>query len=245
MYEKFKFLFRRILPQHLLFRYETTFRSILYQIYRGTKYQCNICGKHLRRFIPLGNNEKLCPACGSLARNRRLWDLLGKEFLREGMRVLDFSPSRCIYRKLKSNSLINYISSDFVGEFMADKHYDITNIPEADESFDLVICYHILEHIEDDRKAMKELYRILKKGGHCLIQTPFNEDEIYENPSITLPEERRNHFGQADHVRIYSAQGLCDRLAACGFTAEVHGFREEANNKNGFQTLEQNIITLK
>jgi SAM-dependent methyltransferase len=245
MYEKLKSALRRFVPQSLLIRYEAAFRMLFYQFYRGNKYQCNICGRNLRNFIVLNDDEKMCPSCGSLARNRRLWHLLHQEFLQEGKRILDFSPSRSLYKLLKKKAKIDYISSDFAGEFIADRQYDITHIPEPDESFDLIICYHILEHIEEDEKALKEVYRILKKGGHCLIQTPFKEGEIYENSAFRTPEERAQHFGQADHVRIYSAQGLRDRLSACGFTSELREFHEVVNNTSGFQIQEQLIVAIK
>jgi len=100
-----------------------------------------------------------------------------------------------------------------MGEFDADKHYNITNISESDNSFDLIICYHILEHIEDDHAAMKELYRVLKKGGSCIIQTPFKDGEISEDDKIKTAEDRIKYFGQEDHQRIYSVDGLKERFS--------------------------------
>lgn len=138
--------------------------------------------------------------------------------------VLDFSPSRCLARKMRVQKGICYVSSDFVGEFEAEKSHDITAIAEQDGEFDLVLCYHVLEHVDDDQQAMRELYRVLKPGGSALIQTPFRAGNIYEDPSITSPEWRLKHFGQADHVRVYSVEGLAERLKIIGFQVEARQF---------------------
>ncbi len=132
-----------------------------------------------------------------------------------------------------------------MGEFYADKHYDITKIEESDNSFDLIICYHILEHIEDDQAAMDELYRVLKKGGSCIIQTPFKDGEIYEDDTIMIAEERLKYFGQEDHIRIYSVDGLKKRLIQSGFDVKVNKFNEEENNFNGFSEAESVLIVKK
>ena len=125
-----------------------------------------------------------------------------------GVRMLDFSPSRALYRALKSMPDIEYVSSDFAGEFVADRHYDLTKLDLPDASVDLITCFHILEHIDNDRAAMAELHRVLAPGGSALIQTPFKPGVIDEDSTVTTPEGRRAAFGQEDHVRTYSADGL-------------------------------------
>jgi SAM-dependent methyltransferase len=190
----------------------------------------------------LKSGEKLCPYCGSSARNRRLWDILKSEFINNNLRILHFSPSRSLKRFLSKDPSLNYITTDFIGEFGADKHYDITNINKSDNSFDLIICYHILEHINDDQAAMNELYRVLKKGGSCIIQTPFKEGEIYEDDSLITTEDRLKYFGQEDHVRIYSVDGLKKRLIQSGFDVNIEQFNEEENNYNGFSPTEYVLI---
>ncbi len=114
-----------------------------------------------------------------------------------------------------------------------------------DQSYDLVLCYHVLEHIEADRQAMRELFRILRPGGYCLIQTPFKTGEIYEDFSIVRPEERLIHFGQADHVRIYSVQGLIDRLSQVGFAVERRDFPGEAEDRLGLKRGETILLAKK
>ncbi|TVQ86889.1 MAG: class I SAM-dependent methyltransferase [Bacteroidetes bacterium] len=238
MYRQLKLILRSLIPVRLLYYLEPVIRKSLYFFYQGNAYQCNVCGAKLRKFILLENNERLCTNCGSLPRTRRIYQILQNNWLVPGVRILDFSPSRSLFRKLKKTASIEYVASDLSGDFLADKKYDITQIEVNDASFDLVICYHVLEHIPDDRKAIQELYRILDRGGKCLIQTPFKEGDIYENPSITLPNERIRHFGQKDHVRIYSVNGLVKRLEKAGFQVEKLSFEEEYNNPNGFSEKE-------
>ncbi|HJZ40324.1 MAG TPA: methyltransferase domain-containing protein, partial [Bacteroidales bacterium] len=115
----------------------------------------------------------------------------------------------------------------------------------SDESYDLVICYHILEHVADDDRAIRELFRILKMNGICLIQTPFRDGDIYENLSIHTPEQRKVHFGQEDHLRVYSATGLKDRLESAGFRVEKREYNEAPENINGFKNKETIIIAAK
>lgn len=173
MYAQLKNLLRTFIPVKWLFRFEPALRAVLYLFYMGNDFQCNVCGKKLRQFISLQEGDQLCPSCGSLSRARRLYAMLDEDFLRAGMRVLDFSPSRSLYRALKKRPDIRYSSSDISGDFLADFQHDIRDIPEASGSYDLIICFHVLEHIGDDRKAMRELYRVQKKGGVCLVQNPF------------------------------------------------------------------------
>ena len=234
MYNKTKQIIKALVSKSFLFKYERIFRSVLYQFYRGEVFQCKICNKGLRKFIQLENDDKLCPNCGSLARNRRLWDILNSKFLNEKLNILDFSPSRCLYRILKNNPSITYSSTDLSGDFLSDHKFDITNIDSLNETYDLIICYHILEHVENDNQAIKELYRILKPKGVCIVQTPFKQGDIYEDFSIRSDEGRIKYFGQRDHVRIYSVQGLKERLTDHGFHVEIKEYSEDVNNKYGF-----------
>jgi len=130
-------------------------------------------------------------------------------------------------------------------DFISDYQYDITAIKSKEKSFDLILCYHILEHIENDSKAISELYRVLKSKGTCIIQTPFKEGETYENPSITSEAERIIHFGQNDHVRIYSALNLKERLEKGGFKVELKTYTSNSIESNGFKKEEIVLICKK
>lgn len=221
MYQALKSILRRVLPTDFLLKNETSLRSLYALFYLGRQFECNICGTQLRAFIHMKNGDKMCPRCGSLQRDRRLWNLLQTGLLRDNISILDFSPSRCLYRKLKQTKGIRHTSTDLSGHFFADERFDITALPVGDETYDLVICFHVLEHIEDDRRAMRELYRVLKPNGAAIVQTPFREGDIYENEAINTPEQRLLHFGQEDHVRVYSVAGLRERLQSCGFDAMI------------------------
>ncbi len=233
---------KNIIPRTFLFKNEEKLRKIYSLLYSGNNFSCPICLKNLKRFENTTNNDSICPSCGSLRRNRRLWILLNLEFILPNSTILDFSPSRCLYRKLKKRSDFNYISTDLSGDFIAEHQWDITNIDCPDATFDLILCYHILEHIKEDILAMKELFRVLKPEGKILVQTPFKVGTIYENETIVSEKERLIHFGQEDHVRIYSINGLKERLESCGFIVEVRHFLNEETKFD--LSNDENILVL-
>jgi SAM-dependent methyltransferase len=241
MYQSAKKFISRFLSNEQLMRHEPFLRSIYSVIYSGNKHLCAVCGKKLSKFTQLPNNDLLCPNCGSLARDRRLWTLLNGEFIKSGVRVLDFSPSRSLAREMKKRNDIEYISTDLSGNFIADFQYDITQLELPSDNIDIIVCYHILEHIPDDKKAMSELYRVLKNGGKALVQTPFKDGDIYEDYSITDPKEREIHFGQDDHVRFYSVAGLKERLIKSGFDVDVRHFAHD--DFNGFKDETVLVLT--
>ncbi|OVE54421.1 class I SAM-dependent methyltransferase [Chryseobacterium mucoviscidosis] len=243
MYNFLKSIIKSFIPQNVLVKNEENFRKILKPLYKGKNHQCNVCETQLKSFAKLNNGDLICPVCGSISRTRRLYKLLNEEFIVPDIAILDFSPFRILYRKWKKKTNIQYFATDFGNDFIADYRYDITNIDCKDETFDLIICYHILEHIVDDKKAMSELYRVLKKNGTVLIQTPFKEGEIYEDYYIVTEKERLKHFGQEDHVRIYSVEGLKERLQNSGFFVNVKIF--EKDNYYGFSQGEKILICKK
>ncbi len=229
MYKATKNLITLLFPRKVLFKYEEKLRSIYSVFHSGNDYSCPICLKKLSRFVKSKNDDSICPNCGSLKRNRRLWLLLDSEFLQPEMKILDFSPSRCLYRKLKKRTEFDYVSTDLSRDFIADNQWDITRIAAPDSTFDLLICYHVLEHVKEDVLAMNELFRILKPKGKILVQTPFKEGDTYENEAVISEEDRLIHFGQEDHVRIYSVLGLKERAEKCGFLVEVRTYTHEKN----------------
>ena len=242
MYKILKKGVKTLVPDSVLFQMEEVLRWPIGLWYSGSKHQCPVCKKKLSGFIVLENGDSLCPFCGSLSRTRRLWKLLF-EVLKIKGNVLHFSPSRSLYRRLKKMEGMDYVSTDFENEFLADQKYDITLLDIADNKFDFIICYHILEHIENDILAMKELFRVLKPGGTAIIQTPFKEGDIYENEKIKSREERKIHFHQEDHVRIYSVEGLKNRLEGAGFQVKGKDFEED--NLFGLKEGEQVLFAKK
>ncbi len=237
MYNSLKKIILAVLPKKTLFKLEPYLRNSWAIAYRGSNFKCTICKTNLRKWIFLSNQDKICPNCGSLSRDRRLWQLIEANYLTDNINILDFSPSRCLYRKWKKQNA-SYKATDLSGDFISDNQYDITSIAENENTFDLIICYHVLEHVIEDIKAMNELYRILKPTGTILVQTPFKEGDIYEDFSITSKEERLKHFKQEDHVRIYSTEGLKNRLLQSGFDVEIKQF----NKEDSFHGFTQNEI---
>ncbi len=219
VYNLVKAVVRRVISGKLLIKHECLLRRIMAIPYRGNGHRCNICGYGLRAFVEINDEERLCPKCGSSSRARRLYTILENE-VNPGDRILHFSPPGAIRRAYEIKPDIEYVTTDYKGEFTAGKCFDITDIDESENMYDKIVCYHVLEHVEEDEKAMMELFRILKHGGICFIQTPFSE-EMAEDQSIISLEERLIHFGQEDHVRIYSVEGLKKRLTEQGFGVEV------------------------
>lgn len=196
---------------------EASIRKLLKPFYTGSKYECNVCVSKLSSFVKAETGE-LCPLCGSLERTRFLSFLLSEHYRSSDLDVLHFSPHRTLGDSLR-NHFRSYQSSNYEDE-SCDLKLDIQTTGLQSESFNLIICFHVLEHIPDDIAAMKELYRLLKSQGSCLIQVPFRDGEMLEDPSVEDPTERLRLFGQEDHLRWYNLQSLKSRLSDVGFECE-------------------------
>ncbi len=216
------------LPQGVLWNLEPYLRGIYAAVlYRGGSVHCSVCENSFSKFQTLPE-DLLCPKCGSLGRQRQLWQILEKNNLIQNKSVLHLSPARSLRRKLETIEGIEYHTSDYNGDWKTDFKYDITNILAPPNRYDTIICYHILEHIREDIKAMRELYRMVRPGGVVLVQTPFKDGNIYENEEKThTPADRLAHFEQEDHLRIYSVEGLAERLRTSGFTVKIMQFDDE------------------
>lgn len=197
--------------------------------YHGDLYQCPICGFEAKLFLDAGlykrrSNSK-CPSCGSLERHRALWIVLDGiiKAARHKLKILHFAPEGCISGPLSSRTELEYLTSNYDKNRVSHYHFDLQNIDCEDDFFDVIICSHVLEHVDDDNLAMREIFRVLKKPGIALIQVPLWPSEAhptYENRSITDPRDRVIHFGQFDHVRIYGLD-VVQRLERAGFQVEV------------------------
>ena len=201
-------------------------------IFSGNDVICPICNSTYREFDSFGLSKRenaKCHNCGSLERHRLLFLYIDEKFKIFGdstnpVRLLHFAPEKMFYDLFSNNSFIEYTPCDLFPEDYAFNggaevsKVDITRIPFADESFDFILCNHVLEHIPNDKLAMSELYRVLSKGGNGIIQAPIDYDrkQTYEDFSITSPKEREKAFGQHDHVRWYG-QDYKTRLQNAGF----------------------------
>ena len=197
--------------------------------YIGKGKECPLCGCRRRKFLPYGyvtqRENALCPNCLALERHRTLWLWLLREsdIGRGAMalpRLLHVAPEVALMRKfhkIYAAQPADYVTADLESP-LADLHFDIQHIPLEDESFDAVICNHIMEHVEDDRQAMREIKRILRKGGWGVILSPVDmqRETTFEDDTITDEAERTRIFGQYDHRRIYG-RDYAKRLEEAGF----------------------------
>lgn len=197
-------------------------RTLRRAIYRGDRHECPICDSRIGRLLPMGKRDSArCPVCGSLERHRLIWlycrtntDL----FSCRPRRLLHVAPEPCLSRKLMRTPGLEYIRSDFAGT-RTTLQLDVTAIPFRDASFDAILCNHVLEHVPDDRRAMRELLRVLKPGGWAIMQVPIKGKTTLEDPAITSAEARALHYGQDDHVRQYGLD-YEDRLREAGFLVD-------------------------
>lgn len=209
----------RLVPDDVRPRLTQLYRPLLA---RGGAVGCPVCGRRFSHFLAhRGQANARCPLCGSMERHRLLWLWLRAEsdFFTAPLRVLHFAPEFGIKQRLSRQSNLNYATAD-LGSRLADEHFDITEIPHPDGSFDVILCNHVLEHVAEDRKAMQELHRILRPGGWAVLMTPVGKGVPMTEEGVIDPDARLRRFGQEDHVRLYG-QDFYDRLRDAGFEVEV------------------------
>ncbi len=215
--------FLNTLPRPLLIKLSYLAKPFLTFWMRGNRYTDPIDGKGFRSFLPYGyespRENVLSPSTLSLERHRLLWLYLKKEtdFFKAGLKVLHFAPEQAFYERFRALKNLDYTTTDLHSP-LADVRADICNLPFENNAFDVVLCNHVLEHIEDDRQAMLELYRILRPGGWGILQVPqdLKRRTTFEDNSVKDKEERARIFGQYDHVRIYGLDYF-NKLRSVGF----------------------------
>jgi predicted SAM-dependent methyltransferase len=217
---------------------------------------CPVCESKVRAFAPLpelyseglknhGSDLQLtdfetcnfeayqCPHCGASDRDRLYTLYLASRLpldpaKQQSFRLLDIAPAAALSRHIRRKYNIRYRTADLFQKGVDDR-VDVTRMDGyADGSFDAFICSHVLEHVENDRMAMSELYRVLKPGGWGISMAPINlrATDVLENAAVITAEERWRLFGQGDHLRLYSREGFINRLMEAGFV--VREFREES-----------------
>jgi methyltransferase family protein len=241
---------KRILPDRLLlFRYELYERIKYYPhllIRVGSRLECPFCGWHFRRFRPAGfhypviiekrvigghyHSDNICPRCLSNARERLAYLFLRDRtsLFKQDTLLLHVAPEPELAAALKRCSNIRYVSADlFLPEVMT--RFDVLRMPFRDQTFDTVICNHVMEHVADDSLAMAEIYRVLKPRGWALLQVPIALalDKTIEDPTATTAADRIRLFGQSDHVRLYSSADYVARLEETGFRVSVTNYASE------------------
>lgn len=214
--------------------------------YAGTRYHCNVCDNRVRTRFTAGNpfpvltqldvvggesiTNDTCPVCFSNSRARLLFEYLSREQgltrSRSRVKVMHVAPEYGIFARVRQDKMVSYVCVDLepagYDRSMEITRCDITSIDYPDETFDLIICSHVLEHVPNDGLAMRELCRVLKPGGTAVLQVPISASlpRTIEDPSIDDPRERERRFGQYDHVRIYGSD-YTDRLRDSGFQVEI------------------------
>jgi len=192
--------------------------------HRGDAVECPVCGSRFDSFKAAWNRPgALCWRCGAHERHRALWLYLERErpeLLAGARRLLHFAPEHALERRLGRLPL-EYVTAD-LDPAKGALQLDLLALDLPDGAFDAILCSHVLEHIDDDRRAMSELRRVLAPGGWCIVMVPLDlaRSATYEDPSITEPAERERHFWQHDHVRVY-ARDIEHRLRAAGFEVDV------------------------
>lgn len=220
-------------------------RAIKLPRYLGSDYQCPVCGVQLRAFRPMWKSywrdfakfapvhaptsfETLnleaftCPRCDAFDRDRLtclyLDDVFGSFDRNRTYRLLEFAPGDALHNKLKSYPFISYRSADLMRKTV-DERVDLTAMTAyADASLDIILCSHILEHIPQDRKAMREIARVLKPDGFAVVLVPLvvGVEETHEDPNMNTEALRWKYFGMGDHVRQYGRRDFVERLEASG-----------------------------
>jgi len=214
--------FTKIFPRQWLIKLSYIFSLFVCPFYHGNKVDCPICGGHFRKFLPYGRgkagNNRLCPQCLSLERHRLLWLYLTEktDFFTAPLKVLHFAPEQSFLERFQALKNLDYTTADLDSP-IADLHLDVTAIGQPSDTYDVVICNHVLEHVSDANKAFAEIKRIMKPGGWAILLVPINPNvDTFEDPSITDPKERERLFGQYDHVRQFG-RDYAEVLRKAGF----------------------------
>jgi SAM-dependent methyltransferase len=199
-------------------------RHALVLYHRGDRVRCPLCGRGFQRFAADWNRaDALCWRCGAQERHRAQWLLLQRrpDLLDRAGSLLHFAPEWCLEHRLRARPDLRYLTADLEATGV-DLRLDLRALDLGDASFDAVLCSHVLEHIDDDARAMRELRRVTAPGGWCLVMVPLDlhRAHTYEDLSITDPADRVRAFWQSDHVRLY-APDIAHRLRAAGFDVEV------------------------
>jgi hypothetical protein len=190
------------------------------------RLHCPICGTWDRHFLTDGHvprPDARCPTCESFERHRLVWLFFQRKtdlFSPVEKKMLHFAPESMFSSRFSTLPHLDYLTADLLDPSAMAK-VDITQMQFPDETFDVLYCSHVLEHVPDDRKAMRECRRVLKRTGWAVFMVPLAAGPTVEDPSVTDPKERERRFGQPDHVRMYGPD-FADRLRETGFVVSSY-----------------------
>ena len=243
----------------------------------GKRKECNVCGKTQNNFLPYRPNYKLdaynkildwvgsdvkniaCVHCRSHDRERHLFmyfDALNLWSEFSNKKILHFAPEAHLSKKIKEIEPSLYVQGDFKPDHLFEGNSEILNIDATDikyndEYFDFLICNHVLEHIVDYKKAFSEIYRVLKKNGIAILQTPYSRtlSKNFEDPGIQTNLQREVLYGQHDHVRVFSEKQFFNDLNEAGFTLNIQKhdslFDGNTSFRHGVNKLEDLVLVKK
>ncbi len=229
--------FLKIVPRKYLIRLSYVVRLFTSVFYKGDKYYCAVCERRFRKLMPYGygkvRENVLCPNCLSLERHRLLWLYLKEKttFFNNQLKVMHVAPEQCFLERFRKMQNLDYTTVDLESP-IADVKADIQELPFKNETFDVVICNHVLEHVADLSKALSEIKRVLKLGGYAILQVPIEMDreKTYEDLSITDPKEREKLFGQYDHVRVFG-RDYPELIKKAGFLVKEDNYLNTINDE--------------
>ncbi len=210
-------------------------QKVISLLYFGWRYHCPICGGNFRDWRMCGmvrRRRGKCPQCNCVERHRLIYLYLKNKtrFFQDALKVLHVAPEACFHKRFAALPNLSYTTADLDSP-LAHILLDVTDMKKiSDKTYDVVLCSHVLEHVSDDRKAMREICRILKPGGWAILQVPIFEGNTFEDPAIVTAEERIKHYGQEDHRRRYGLD-YKDRLAAAGFDVSVDTYVKTLGKK--------------
>ena len=230
-------LILKIFPRTFLIKFSFIFQPLLSILLSGDKFTDPIDGKSFRKFLSYGYNKlrknALSPSTLSLERHRLLWLYLKNEtvLFEKKIKLLHFAPEQAFYKRFKKLRNIQYDTID-INSPLAKIKADICDLPIKENTYDFILCNHVLEHVLDDNKAMSELYRVLKKGGTGIFQVPIDmkREKTFQDDSITDKLERNKIFGQYDHVRVYG-KDYFNKLEDTGFKVQQIDYSKKFSDK--------------
>lgn len=215
----------------------------------GGKCHCIVCGHKVWRFMPYRRGSRgapplmhaiemvgsdadhfECPRCGAHDRERHLLMYLRASGVLEGLRgksILHFAPEKRLAQFIRAAGPARYAPCDLFPRDPDVQRVDMLAMPFEDASFDVVIANHVLEHVDDDRRALAEIHRVLHPGGHAILQTPYSRKlhHTWSDGGIDTPAARLQAYGQEDHVRLFG-RDIFERMVAAGFDSAVRRHSE-------------------
>lgn len=223
----------RLIPRHYLQHVSHFFLQFISLFIRGNKFEDPINGKTYRKLLPYGRlksrKNALAPDTMSLERHRLMWLFLKEKtnFFTDKLKFLHIAPEYCFINIFKSMKNLDYVTGDLISPW-ADVKMDVHDIPFDNNTFDVVICNHVLEHVDNSHKVMTEFFRVMKPGGWGIFQVPinYNSEVTLEDKTIVDPKEREINYGQSDHLRLFGLD-YGSKLSKAGFKVTESNFIDE------------------